>query len=196
MNKSKAGSRHILLIPQRAMGRLWKPSFLVGILLAVILWQSKKGNSILANLDNEYLLFAGMIFSLLFGVFTLAARNMNYVQAYPSQLRLVTPFLKLKISYKRIQSSHPVQFGQIYPPSEMKKAQLRALKPFLNKTALSVRLSDYPLSQRFLRLFLPQQVFLPSEKGFLFVVKDWMALSTEIDSRAETWRTHASRQKR
>lgn len=196
MGKRRTGSRHILLVPKRAMGRLWKPSFLIGLLLAVILWQMQKGNLILERLENQFLLVGGMVFALLFTVFTLAARNMNYIQAYSNHFRLVTPFLRLKISYRRIQSSHPVDFGQIYPPSEMSWAQKRALRPFFRETALAVRLTGYPLPLRFLRFFLPQQVFLPGEKGFLFVVEDWMGLSTELDSMSESWRAEISRRRK
>lgn len=192
MSKRRRGSRYILLVPKRAMGRLWKPSFLTGLLLALILWQTQKGNLIFDRLDNQFLLVGGMIFALLFGAFALAARNMNYVQAYPTHLRLVTPFLRLKISYRRIQSSHPVNFGQIYPPAEMRWAPKRVLRPFFDKTGLAVRLAGFPLPYRFLRLFLAPQVFLPSKKGFLFLVEDWITLSTEIDSLAESWRAKTS----
>ncbi len=193
MSKKKKGNRYILLIPKRAMGRLWKPSFFLGLLLAVLLWQAESGNLIKIDKTNQGLLVAAMVFALLFGLFTLAAQNMNYIQPCASHFRVVTPFLRLKISYRRIRSSHSVNFNQTYPLNEMRWAQKRFFKPFSTKTALAINLTGYPLPPKFLRLFLPKQVFLPSETGFLLVVEDWMTLSTEIDSFAGTWRSRRKR---
>jgi len=195
MSKSEAGHKHILLVPKQAMGRLWKLSLLLGLLYAVVFWQSQKGNLGTIRSGSQVLLFVGLVVALLFSVFTLAARNMNYVQAQPTHLRLVTPFLRLKISYRRIHSSHPVKLNQLYPPSEMNWAQRRTLKPVFRVTALGIELTDYPLPTNFLRLFLPKQVFLPGEKGFLLLVEDWMGLSAEIDSLSEAWRFRENRQR-
>ena len=196
MSKSEAGHQHILLVPKQAMGRLWKLSILLGLLYAVVFWQSQKGNLAPIRSGSQVLLLGGMVIALLFSVYTLVARKINYVQAQPTHLRLVTPFLRIKISYRRIQSSHPVKLSQHYPPSEMSWAQRRTLKPIFRVTALGIELTGYPLPPNFLRLFLPKEVFLPGNKGFLFVVEDWMGLSAEIDSLSEAWRVGENRQRR
>lgn len=188
MGKSKKGKRHLLLVPKRTMERLWKPCFTLGVLLAVLLWQAKRGPLIFIPQKAHGVLVAAMVFVLLFAVFAAAARNMNYVQPRANHLRIITPFLRLKISYNRIRTSYPVEFSKTYPPDQMRWAQKRFLKPFFLKTALAVKLTQYPLPHKFLRLFLARQVFLPGQSGFLFLVEDWMSLSTEISSFAQTWR--------
>ncbi|MEA2008519.1 MAG: hypothetical protein U9O54_05320, partial [Chloroflexota bacterium] len=125
MGKGKTGQRYVLLIPKRAMGRLWKPNFLLGLLLAAILWQAESGQLIAVSDKSRGLLVAAIVFVLLFGTFTLAARKMSYVQPCASHFRVVTPFLRLKVSYRRILSSHPVDFSHTYPPAEMRWAQKR-----------------------------------------------------------------------
>jgi hypothetical protein len=113
---------------------------------------------------------------------------MGYVQAREDHIRLVTPFVNLKISYQRVRSFHTANFVQLFPPKEASWAQRRFLEPFYGRTALALELSKLPLSKGFLRLFFGPQMFLPTTTGFVLLVEDWLELSTEIDSRMGKWR--------
>ena len=136
----------------------------------------------------DEILFIGGFITLAFAVFAFFARNLAYVQAKTDHIRLTTPFLALKISYRRIHSVHPANFVQLFPPSEVKWHQRGSLTPFYGSTALVLELSGYPSSLRTLRLFLGSFMLLPKSVGFVLLVPDWMALSTEIESFLGAWR--------
>jgi hypothetical protein len=134
------------------------------------------------------ILFFGGIISLASALFALIVRNLAYVQAKADHIRLVTPFLALKISFRRIHSAHPVNFVQLFPPQEAKWHQRSSLTPFYGLTALVLELSGYPTSIGTLKLFLGRTMLLPKSIGFVLLVPDWMALSTEIESSLGAWR--------
>ena len=54
-------------------------------------------------------------------------------------------------------------------------------------TVVVVELISYPLNRGMLRLFLPKLMFSKGMPGLVFLVPDWMALSTELDSLQGTW---------
>jgi hypothetical protein len=112
---------------------------------------------------------------------------MSYVQPRSDLFRIVTPFLRLNVSYRRVHSVHPAEFHKLYPPAEASWGERRFLRPFYGQTAVVVKLFDYPLHRRFLRFFLPPHMFDPTGKGFVFLVSDWMALSREMDNLRGQW---------
>jgi hypothetical protein len=129
----------------------------------------------------------GAIVLLLMGALAFLLRNMSYVQPADSYFRLVTPFLRLKVSYQRVRTIHPIDLVQAFPPREQSWSQRRFLQSFYGETAVAVELHSYPLSRMLLRLFLSPLIYLPQTTGFVFVVDDWMKLSTELDARIASW---------
>jgi hypothetical protein len=188
MKTKKPGRRHILLIYQRMMDRLWRVTLPLGILM--LAWWNWGGRIFFAPLEPpiDIITLSCAIVLIFFSFFFIITRHMAYVQARQDHLRLVTPFINLKVSYQRVLSIHPVNFIQIFPPREATWSQRRFLEPFYGKTALAVELTKLPLSRNFLRLFFAPQMFLPTMPGFVLLVEDWMELSTEIDSRMGRWR--------
>lgn len=187
MKVRKVGKRHSLLIYKHMMDRLWGATLLLGLILLVV-WGALRIQNI-AVIDTEYTiwLLAGAVVSLAFGVFAFFARNMAYVQPRRDHLRLVTPFLRLNIAYSRIRSSHPSNFYQLFPPTNVSWATKKFLEPFYGKTVVVVDLMGYPLNPSLLRLFLPAQMFSRQSKGFVLVVPDWMDFSTELESFLGNW---------
>jgi len=169
------------------MDRLWGSTLALGILMLVLWFWS---DFFFPGLPYLYVLvlLIGAVTVLAFTAFAILARNMGYVQAYPDHLRVVTPFLLLKISYRRVINSHPNEFFRLFPPSQARWAEHRFLEPFYAQTAVLVEINQYPINPRLLGLFLLPQMFSPQSKALVFVVQDWMALSTEIDSALSTWK--------
>ena len=189
MKKRKKGQRFRLLLYKRFFDRLWKATLILGLLLAGVWWQGQLDFILpISPQIDPWVLLAALVV-LMFSLFAMLARNMGYVQARQDHLRLVTPFLRLKISYRRIRSVHPAEFHQLYPPAEAGWAERRLLEPFYGDTAVVVELDAYPLSPGMLRFFLPPQMFYTQGPGFVFIVTDWMALSTEVDSMRGVFRT-------
>lgn len=187
MPPRKFGNRYKLLVYHDFWNRLWKPTLFLGALLAVIWWQAGTQNSPLIQTANSPWVLLGAIVSLLMGVLAFLLRNMSYVQPTDSYFRLVTPFLRLKISYRRVRTIHPIDLVQAFPPREQSWSQRRFLRTFYGETAVAVELHGYPLSRMLLRLFLSPLIYLPQSTGFVFVVDDWMKLSTELDARIASW---------
>jgi len=185
-NARKPGQRHPLLLYRRAMDRLWKPTLLLGLILAAASGWALISPVPLFRVDADVWLFVGALVSLAFSLFTFLMRRMGYVQAFPTYFVIVTPFLRLKVSYRRVRSIHPGSFQQLFPPAELKWGARNYLAPFFSYTAVVVDLSAYPLNRSLLKLFLPAQMFSPRSTGLVLLVPDWMALSTELDSLRST----------
>ncbi len=188
MNTRKAGRRHRLLLYQRLMDRLWGVTLIMGLLLAAVWWWNGYLISAAIHAPYDTLLALAAVFVLIFAALAFLGRSMAYVQARRDHLRVVTPFLQLKISYRRLRTVHPADFHNLFPPSQAKWAEHQFFEPFYGKTALVVELNGFPMSRKALRFFLPKQMFDPQLNGLVLVVKDWMALSTEIDSSHSAWR--------
>lgn len=183
----KSGKRHPLLFYRRAMDRLWVATLFLGIILGgVWLWFWMSEIPLLASGSEKWLL-AGSVAALAFTAFAYIARRAAYVQPKGDHLRLVTPFLRLNISYRRIRSVHPAGFQQLFPPARASWAQRSFLEPFYGRTAVIVELTSYPMSPILLRFFLAPQMFSPQSTGFVFLVPDWMEFSTELDSFRSSW---------
>jgi len=161
---------------------LWKSTLLLGILLGLVWWQSGSDVILIKNANNLWVL-AGAVICIMIGIFALLARNMSYIQPQATHFQIVTPFMKLNVAYRRVRTVRPVDLVQVFPPDAQKWATLRFLTPLYGHTALAVELKGYPLSPFVLRLFFPPQFFLPQATGFVLLVKDWMKLSTELDTR-------------
>ena len=187
MKSRKSGNRYPLLLYRRVMGRLWASALIFGLLLLVIWgWGWFYTTPLLEDGDNIWLAVAGLV-SLAFALFALFGRSMAYVQPNRDHLRLVTPFLRIIISYRRLRNSHPAVFTQLFPPNEASWAQRSLLSPFYGKTAVVVELTAYPMNPRLMRFFLAPQMFSPRSKGLVILVPDWLAFSTQLDSFRGAW---------
>jgi len=153
------------------------------MLLGVVWWQAGTDQTVIVQTDNNLWVLAGAVVCLMTGLFAVVARNMSYVQPLRTHFRIVTPFMKLNVAYRRVRAIHPVDLFQIFPPDEQSGAKQRFLAPLYRYTGLAVELRGYPLSRFALRLFFPPQFFLPQTTGFVLIVREWMKLSTEIDTR-------------
>ena len=188
MRTRKAGKRHTLLIYRRTMDRLWVVTLALGLLLALVWGWMWFSDTPILNPKYEIWMLVGSIIAILVAGFALFGRYAAYVQPRKDHLRVVTPFLRLKISYRRIRRVHPASFQQLFPPREASWAQESFLEPFYGKTAVVVDLTAYPMSPKMLKLFLAPQMFSPQSKGLVFLVPDWMDFSTELDTFRSIWK--------
>lgn len=194
MKTRRSGKRHPLLLYRRSMERLWVPTFLLGAVLALIWGWARFSGTYLLEAQGDSLLFAGAVVALAFSLFAFLARAVAYVQVQTNYLRIVTPFLNLKVSYRRIRSVYPTSFQQLFPLKDAGWADRRFLEPFFPMTTVVVELSAYPLGRGLLRLFLPSQMLLTKPAGFVFLVPDWIEFSTELDSQIGAWQQIQGRQ--
>jgi len=187
MKSHKSGTRYPLILYHRVMSRLWAATLVLGVLLLLVWgWEWYFNQPLMRANASSWLPVAGLVF-LAFAMFAFFGRNMAYVQPHKDHLRLVTPFLRTNISYRRVRSVHPAVFQQLFPPKDASWAQRQLLSPFYGKTAVVVELNGLPHSPGVMRLFLAPQMFSPRSTGLVFLVPDWMTLSTELDSYRGTW---------
>ncbi len=188
MATKKTGKKHILLFYKHSMDRVWRSLLLLALFLIPLWYFAPDLLGIqIGSLADSGLILA-MVVSVLGTLFALMVRKMGYVQVKAEHVLLATPFLRLKIPLGSIKGIRPIELGKLYHPRQMKWADRRFLLPYFGKTVMTLAVKDYPRPMGVMKLFLPKFMFNPKEKGFLLFVKDWMALSTEIDSRLGAYR--------
>jgi hypothetical protein len=188
MVRKKTGKRHPLVMYRHFWNRIWRVSLLLGLLLGVLWWQSGSSNLPIIQTARSLWILAGAIVLIVIGIAAFIARYQNYVQPHRSYIRLVTPLLRLNISYQRVNSVRSADLGKLFPPRQQTWGQRQFLDSFYGMTAVTLELKGYPLSLPLLKLFLPRYLFTPEFNGFVFLVKDWMFLSAELDSWIGSWK--------
>jgi hypothetical protein len=187
MPSRRSGNRYTLLLSRHVWDRLWGPTCILGLILGIAWWQAGTDNIPFIQTANNLWVLFGAVITLSIGIFALLARNMNYIQTFPSYFRIVTPFLRLNIAYRRIRSIRPADMMKLFPPNQQSRAKRQFLAPFYANPGLAIELTALPISKPLLRLFFPPNFFLPKAMGFVIVVADWMNFSTELESRICSW---------
>ncbi|HEY3313356.1 MAG TPA: hypothetical protein VGK00_17070 [Anaerolineales bacterium] len=137
---------------------------------------------VLSGTGGMVMLAVGVI-SLVFTIFLLVTRKMAYVQLFDDHLRMVTPFLRMNISYKRVQRSTTAQLYNLFPPKSLSSWRRDLIAPVSGRTVVVVHLNSYPLPRASLSLFLSPFFFYDKTPHFVLLIDDWMSFSTELESR-------------
>lgn len=186
--KPSVGDRFGLLLYRAVLDRFrwplgWLATLLAGLwALASLGWVRWP-----APRHGPWLFSAALVAAACWLILTIA-RRLAYVQPRRDHLRLQTPFLRLNISYQRIDHTRPLQVSKAYPATELSAAERRFLQPLMGMTALAVDLQGLPLPAWLLRLFLHRRFFTPDRVGLILIVSEWMSLSEQISDHMETRR--------
>ena len=179
---AKAGKRYPLLIYKYTLNKWYPATLAVSIILFILWWYLPVINpKPKSNWQDTVLLTISGV-ALLMTIFFFLMRNAAYVRPYRQYLRLVTPFLRLNISYKRINQTKITEMTAIFPLSKLSRWQRDSMDTLLRRTAIIVELKSFPISQTLLRLFLSPFFFKDKSPHFVFLVDDWMRFSTELES--------------
>lgn len=189
----RAGHRHQLMIYTQLVNRWWPTILGIGvILLAVALSLYYLPGLLPGRVTARVPMFSlwwmggGGVYALLLALFFIVVRKSAYVQPCENHLRLATPFLRLKISYRRIRQSSSAEMGRLYPPEYLKK-KLAILRPLVKYTLIVLDLKGLPISRGALKLFL-SPLFLPDLTPRLaLLVPDWINFSNEFESFRDSW---------
>jgi len=178
----RGGTKFPLIVYQHLLGRWW--SGVVGLGIAMLgLAYTEYIQPLSEFLPWRYQLFAAIgVLTILGGLFLLVIRRFAYIQAFPNHLLIATPFLRVNISYKRLQRTMTTEMRQLFPRKSMSGWMWDIFEPLANKTALIIELKGYPISPTILRLFLSRFFFKDKTPHFVILVKDWMRFSAELDS--------------
>ncbi len=180
---SKAGRRYPLLVYTRMIDRWWPAILLLGLALAALAWPLYQDPFL--RLAEPWRWQAMVVLGgavILISLVMAAFRVSAYVQPFDSYLRLVTPFLRMNISYRRILRTTTVSMGAIFPPKSISSMRREILHPLAGMTAVKIELKALPISRPVLRFFLSPFFFQDRTPHFIILVKDWMGFITELDS--------------
>ena len=178
---AQAGRRHPLVIYRALMNRWWPATLTIAIGLVVLAWTVWRKNPLEPWRWQGLLGLAGI--TLAVTALLLILRSMAYVQAFPTHIKLKTPFLQINISYKRLRRYVSTEFRTLFPPNKLRGWKRDLIAPLSSKTALVLELTGWPINPRIMRFFLSPFFFKDKTPHFVILVDNWMALSAEIDSK-------------
>jgi len=179
---AKAGRRHHLVIYSHMLDRWWPATFTLSLALFGVAWGLSRlpSGEVQPYLINVTLGLGGLVF--IFTFFLFIIRKAAYVQAFPTHLRLVTPFLRINISYKRFRGTTTSEMRALFPPASLSGWRREIIGPLSSMTAIVINLNGYPVSSTLLRWFLSPFFFKDKTPHIVILVKDWLRFSAELDS--------------
>ncbi|RPI92243.1 MAG: hypothetical protein EHM40_13635 [Chloroflexi bacterium] len=178
---ARAGHRYPLLVYRHIVGRWWFALVFMGLVMFALAY-------------SDYIEPLGPFLpwwqfdaaigglAILIGIFFWSIRYFAYVQPYPNYLKLVTPFLRINISYKRIQKTTATEMRYLFSFKSMGFWIREIFSPLATKSALVIDLNGYPISPAVLRLFLHRFFFKDKTPHLVILVEDWMRFSSELES--------------
>lgn len=179
MAQTKGGRRYPLVVYTRMLNRWWPAIFMLGVMLLVVAWLIQWWG----YEDWRWLVFASIGgLNVFLGILLLILRRSAYVQPFNDHLRIVTPFLRLTISYRRVRRTSMSSMGALFPRESVSAWRAEIIEPLAKMTAMVIDLNGYPMSQSTLRLFLSPLFFKDKTPHFVILVNDWMKFSAELDS--------------
>lgn len=184
---SRPGKKHRLIFYNHTIDRFWRFILIFDVVLWIAWWFAPS-TYVFVPPKDQGLLTAAWICLWLF-VLIFAIRNRAYIQAHVGFVKIKFPMYSLKIPYNVVHTMMSQELGMIHDRESMKFGEYRFFKPYFGKTMMALLLKSYPKSERSIKFFMPDYLFLPNDIGFLIYVKDWMGFSTEFDSRSTLDRT-------
>ena len=180
---AKTGKRYPLVVYTHMIDRWWPAILLLGLALASLAWPFYHDPFMRLAQPWRWqamALLGGIVtmFSLVMVLF----RTSAYVQPFSDHLRLVTPFLRMNISYRRIRRITSVSMAATFPLKGMSGWKRDTIGPLASMTAVKIELNAYPIHPSALRFFLSPFFFQDKTPHFIVLVKDWMSFATELDS--------------
>ena len=179
---ARAGHKYPLLVYRHILNRWWPAMIAIGLGMFALAY-SEYIEPLGKFLPWRWQLFAAIGgLAILVGVFFWIIRFSAYVQPLPNHLKLVTPFMRINISYKRFQKTTATEMRYLFSYKGMSGWVRDIFSPLANKTALVIDLHGYPISPVLLRLFLSRFFFKDKTPHIVILVQDWMRFSSELES--------------
>jgi len=176
---AKGGRRYPLVVYTQTINRFWPAIFTLGLAMLGLAW------GVYGRGVEQWRWLTAVsigVFFVFLGLFLWLIRKSAYVQPFKDYLKIVTPFLRLNVSYKRIRRASSAHMGTLFPPKSVGRSQVEILQPLSKMTALVIELSAFPMSQSMLRFFFSPLFFKDKTPHFVILVDDWMRFSAEMES--------------
>jgi hypothetical protein len=191
------GRKYPLIVYQHMLNRWWPAMIAMGLGMFALAY-SEYIDPLAQFIAWRWQLFAGVgSLAILVGLFFIIIKRFAYVQVFPSYLKLVTPFMRVNISYKRIVRTTTTEMRHLFPPRSLSGWVQDIFAPLASLTAMVIELNSYPISPAVMRMFLSRFFFKDKTPHIVILVNDWMLFSAELESkRSDTNPNPANRQKR
>jgi len=180
---ARGGHRYPLILYRHVVSRWWLAIILMGLGLFALAYWERDINPLGQFLAWRWQLSAAVGgLTILVGFFFWSIRYVAYVQPYPTYLKLVTPFMRVNISYKRIKKTTATEMRYLFTFKGLSGSARDILEDLGAKTAIVIDLNGYPISPGLLRLFLYRFFFKDKTPHIVILVQDWMRFSSELES--------------
>jgi len=179
----RAGKRYPLLLYTRMLDRWWPALFFIGLGTLALAWPFYNDLYVRLTQPWRWMTLAGLgalvvLISLLMAVL----RKSAYVQPFSDHVRLVTPFLRMNISHRRLLQTTTTAMSSLFPSRRVRGLNRDILEPLYAGTAVVLDFSALPMSMGSLRLFLSPFFFKDRTPHLVILVRDWLGFSTELNS--------------
>jgi len=178
----RGGHRHGLLVYEHMLNRWWPTTLVLALALGLLGWLTSRDPFLGADAWRANGLWTMAGVALVVTLIFFLLRRSAYIQARRESLRLVTPFLRLDISYRRIRSTTTATFASLFPARRLTGWKRDLLEPLGPRTAVVIDLNGYPIPELLLRMSLSALFFKDRTPHLVIVVKDWMGFSAELES--------------
>ena len=179
---ARAGHKYRLIVYRHMVNRWWPAMIAIGLGMFALAY-SEYIAPLGPFLPWRWQLAAAVgALAILTGMFFWVLRYFAYVQPFPAYLKLVTPFMRINISYKRIKKTTATEMRYIFNYKGMSFWVKEIFSPLATKPALVIELSGYPISPHVLRLFLYRFFFKDKTPHLVLLVDEWMRFSSELES--------------
>jgi hypothetical protein len=176
---NRAGRRYRLVLYTHILNRWWPELLGLGAALVAVAWGLRRSGWP----DRSWQAVAGASTIAVAGsAFLLLIRKAAYVQPHADHLFLVTPFLRLRVSYRRIRRASSATIQGLFPPQSRTGRSKSILRSLSRMTAVVLELHSYPLPRPVLQLFLSPLFFKDRTPQLVLLVHDWMQFSSELES--------------
>jgi hypothetical protein len=188
------GRRYRLILYTYMLNRWWKFTLGIGVILVAL----AVGLRIISERlpQYHYLLESDLTlwavagaggYAVLLSVFLIIIAKSAYVQPCANNLLLITPFLRMNISYRRIRKASSVEMKHLFPINTYKGWRWRVARSLAGKTAIVLEMQGWPLPHWVLNLFLSPFFFPDKTSRLALLVPKWMDFSMEMESFRSNW---------
>jgi hypothetical protein len=179
----RCGKRYPLLLYTRMLDRWWPAVLLIGLGMLALAWPFYSDLYTRLTAPERWVTLAAVgVLAIAASLLMLVLRRSAYVQPCQDQLRLVTPFLRMSISYRRIQRTNTTAMAVLFPPRSLSWLRRDILEPLFGSTAVVIDLNALPIPAGTLKLFLSPFFFKDKTPHVVILVRDWMQFSTELET--------------
>ena len=189
-----AGHRYPLILYAHTLKRWWKFTLWIGIILLVLAvgmrvmaLEFPDAYSLPESDETLWGLVGAGAYAILLSIFLATISKYAYVQPYPTHLRLITPFLRMNISYRRIRQASSVDMKHLFPIGQYKGWRWNLMRPLAGQTAIVLEMRGWPMPHQVLNLFLSPFFFPDKTSRLALLVPKWMDFSMEMESFRTKW---------